>query len=72
MEPALGLLICAFYLFILGLGLASLAAAVWAIVDILNSKNEANWKILWALIVLLLGPIGVALYALLGRKERQA
>ncbi len=59
-----------FALFILVLSLASIAAVIWALYMILTAKNENEWKILWALIVLFTGIIGAALYYFIAHKER--
>ena len=61
-----------FFLLIFALIIASTAAVIWALYMILTAKNESNWKILWALIVLLTGIIGAALYYFIGHKEREA
>jgi hypothetical protein len=61
-----------FFLLIFALAIAGLAAVIWALYMVITAKNESNWKILWALIVLLTGIIGAALYYFLGHKERQA
>lgn len=49
-----------------------LAITVWALYDILTSKNDSNWKLLWAVIILFVSLLGVLLYYFMGRKERKA
>ncbi len=73
----LSLLCCGGYVLLGILALASLVAIIWALWKILTAKNETNWKILWAIVVLVtsligLGIIGVAIYYFVGHKERQA
>lgn len=43
-----------------------------AVVDIVRNNFEGNGKIVWLLVVLLLNPVGVVLYFLIGRKQRVA
>jgi len=50
--------------------LVSFIAFIWAIIDILKAKNETNWKILWVIICLFLGLIGVIIYYFVGRKQK--
>ncbi|NQU97952.1 PLDc N-terminal domain-containing protein [Candidatus Woesearchaeota archaeon] len=52
------------------LGIASLVAFIWALVNILGADNEATWKILWVIVCLLLGILGVIIYLLVGKKQR--
>ena len=65
-------LICGVYILIILLAIGGFIAVIWAIVDILKAKNDNDWKILWAVVVLLLHLIGVAIYYFVGRKERKA
>ena len=58
-------------IFILASVLINLLLVIWALYDIFTSSNEGNWKALWAIVSLLLGIIGVALYYFIGRKERK-
>ena len=44
---------------------------VWALVDILQSKKQNDWKILWFLVVTLVPVIGFFLYLIIGRQERK-
>ncbi len=48
----------------------SILGFFWALMDILRAKNDTNWKLLWALVVLMLGLLGVMIYSSIGRKER--
>ncbi|UNY99552.1 PLDc N-terminal domain-containing protein [Zhouia spongiae] len=43
-----------------------------AVVDIVRNNFEGSGKIVWLLVVLLLNPVGVVLYFLIGRKQRVA
>ncbi len=66
-----------FFMGMLGFGLfgflfaaVAIGVLVWAIVDILKRpwKNDAN-KIIWLLLVILLGLIGIIVYAILRDTE---
>jgi len=50
--------------------LVTLVIPIIALVDILKSKFEGNNKIVWVLVVLFLGLLGVILYYFIGRKQR--
>lgn len=43
---------------------------IWALVDMLKAKKEAEWKILWLLVMLLLPIIGVIIYYFVGREQK--
>ncbi len=44
---------------------------IWAIIDILNNKSmEPVIKVLWIIVVIFTGPIGLILYVLIGREKR--
>ncbi len=43
----------------------NLVAAVWALVTIASSRKDAGYKLIWAVLVLILGIIGALLYYLL-------
>ncbi len=45
----------AVWIFIVVLALVSTIAVIWALYKILTAKNDGNWKLLWALVVLILG-----------------
>ncbi len=49
----------------------ALVFVVWAIVDIAKAKNKDEWKLMWILICLFLGLIGVLIYTIVGRSERK-
>jgi uncharacterized BrkB/YihY/UPF0761 family membrane protein len=66
--------------FLLGLGMIGILLAVlsfagwiWAIIDIaVNQKKETGWKIIWLIICILLGIIGVIIYYFAsGRKKKK-
>ena len=48
-----------------------LIAFFWTLIHLLTGKNETTWKLLWAIIIIFLGPVGVILYLFIGRKERK-
>lgn len=44
---------------------------IWAIIDILNNKSmEPVIKVLWIIVVIFTGPIGLILYVLIGRDKK--
>ena len=48
---------------------ASLAAFIWAVVDIIKREDlDTGMKIVWLLVCFFLGIIGVAVYYFVGRK----
>ncbi len=49
--------------------LVLLALSVYTIYVIVTSPAKTETKILWAVIVLLLGPIGVILYFVIGKNQ---
>ncbi len=51
-------------------GLLVLAADIWAIINIVQSKASDGTKILWVLLVILLPLIGLILWFFLGPRER--
>ena len=55
------------------LGVLSFAGWIWAIIDIaVNQKKETGWKIIWLIICILLGIIGVIIYYFAsGRKKKK-
>ncbi len=54
-----------FVIFIFAFIILWFVGMIWAIIDIIRAKNEGdNWKVIWILVVVLLGIIGV------GRKDR--
>ena len=54
------------------IAIAGFIAFIWALIDIIKAKNETNWKLLWVVICLFLGVIGVIIYYFVGRKDRKA
>ncbi len=51
--------------------LAPLALFIWALVDILRSEfKEANNKIIWLIVVLVLPLVGAIIYLAVGRKQK--
>ena len=53
-------------------GIVSFIAFIWSLINILTAENDNHWKILWVIICLFLGIIGVIIYVLVGKKERIA
>ena len=52
------------------IGLLSLAAIVWAVIDIVkNPALDTTMKVVWILVVLVLELIGVAIYYFVGRNK---
>jgi membrane protein implicated in regulation of membrane protease activity len=43
---------------------------ILALVDIARAQNEGNWKLMWALISIFAGIIGIAVYYFVGRRDR--
>lgn len=58
--------------FALLLIIVSIIAFIWALIDIANQKGkDTGWKIIWVLICLILGVIGVVVYYFIsGRKKK--
>ncbi len=51
--------------------LVPLALFIWALVDILKSEfKDANNKIIWLVVVLVLPMIGAIIYLAVGRKQK--
>lgn len=62
-EALTGILIVLFVLFIIALVIASTAFWIWMIIDVAQRKFEnENDKIMWLLIILLVGFIGAVVY----------
>jgi len=62
----IGLIYCGIIL-IMGLYYVLL---IFALVDIAKAQNEGNWKLLWALVSIFAGLIGIAVYYFVGRRDR--
>ena len=60
-----------FIFFMILLMIASIIAFIWALIDILKTKNKEDWKIMWVLVTFFFGIIGVILYLIIGRKQRR-
>jgi len=58
-----------FALFAIIFAVVSLIALIWAIIDIANADEDTGYKIIWLLICLFLGIIGVLLYYFVGRNK---
>ena len=60
-----------FYLLSYALVIGALVFWIWILVDcIRNESSEGNDKIIWVLVILLVGPIGGVLYCVVRRPER--
>ena len=53
------------------LALISLILLIIVLVEILRAKNSSGYKILWVILSLFLGLLGILLYLLIGRKSLQ-
>lgn len=53
--------------------IAIIVFIIWLIslIDILKSKNDSNWKLLWAIVVIFLSILGTIIYWSIGKKERE-
>ena len=49
----------------------SLIAFIWALVDIIKAKKDTSWKIIWILICLILGIIGVIIYYFVEKHKKK-
>ena len=49
------------------IGLVILILEIWAIINIIQSNQDTGKKVLWIVVILLLGPIGLLLWYFLGR-----
>ena len=59
-----GALLCGFGL----VGLAMFAFWVWSLVNaIKNPKLDSNMRLIWVLVIVLVGPLGSLIYLLAGR-----
>lgn len=59
-----GALLCGFGL----IGLALLAFWIWTLVDaIKNPRLDSNMRLIWVLVIVLVGPLGSLIYLLAGR-----
>ncbi len=65
LAPALAML-----LIVLG-ALLFAACELVLLYEIVTAKNDAKWKLLWALLVIFVGGIGFLAYLFIGRKERR-
>ena len=46
-----------------------LILVIWALVDILKSRRDNTWKLIWVIVCLLLPLLGPVLYYFLGRQS---
>ena len=67
MEQSLG---AAFIIFFFILILGMLAVWIYAIVDIAKSDFEGDNKMIWLLIVILVGFLGAIIYFIVGRQKK--
>lgn len=59
------------WLFMMVIVLGSIGLFIYVLVDILKSEftNSIN-KVIWLVLVLFTGPLGIVLYLLIGKKQR--
>ncbi len=59
------------WLFMMVIVLGSIGLFIYVLVDILKSEftNSIN-KIIWLILVLVTGPLGIVLYFFIGRKQK--
>ncbi|MDD2887646.1 MAG: PLDc N-terminal domain-containing protein [Aliarcobacter sp.] len=59
------------WLLLMGIVLGFFALFIYALVDILKSEfeNSIN-KVIWLLLIIFMGPIGVVLYLIIGKKQK--
>jgi len=55
--------------FLLILGIVSFIAFIWALIDIARAKKDAGYKIIWLVICLVLGIIGVLIYYFVEKRK---
>jgi ABC-type anion transport system duplicated permease subunit len=68
MEGPVVIAMCGVYAFIGLLVLGSLAAVIWAVVDCVRRQfPEESTKIVWIIVIVVLGLIGVLIYVFAGR-----
>jgi heme/copper-type cytochrome/quinol oxidase subunit 2 len=51
--------------------LISIVFIIWAWIDIARADKDVGWKIIWAILTLFLGLIGVLLYYIIEFRERR-
>ena len=60
-----------FFFFCIGVGLVIVVFWIWALIDCLNNESsEGNEKIVWILVIILLGAVGALLYYTVRRPTR--
>lgn len=59
-----------FFTFWIIWAIISLIAFVWALIDIAKAKKDTGWKIVWIVICLLLGIIGVIVYYFVEKRKK--
>jgi len=59
---AVGLIFCA-------IGIALLVFWIWMLIDCVQREFEGNGKIIWILVIVLLGWIGALIYLFVGRSK---
>lgn len=50
------------------ISILTLILFVWALVDILGSRRDGMWKLIWVVVCLVLPLLGPILYYFIGRK----
>ena len=65
LRAGLGVGVCGFEVII---GLVTLAAWIWAILDCVKRQfKDDTMKIVWVIVIVLAGVVGVIVYAIVGR-----
>jgi uncharacterized membrane protein len=67
MDPAFALI---FFGIVILISLVGLGLMIWAVVDISKSEFQGNGKVVWLLVVLLAGLIGIIIYFAVGRGQK--
>lgn len=59
------------WLFMMVIVLGSIGLFIYVLVDILKSEfTNSIHKVIWLILVLFTGPLGIVLYLLIGKKQR--
>jgi len=66
----LGIVVAWQWIIILIAALLGIILTIFALIDILKSKFEGNYKIVWVLVMVFLHSIGAILYFTIGRKQK--
>jgi len=56
-----------YWMLMAGYWIVSVAAILWALIDLSHAKKDTGYKLIWTLICIVLGLIGVLIYYILER-----